>query len=192
MDVFQRISAHTAVLEQANIDTDQIIPARFLKITDKQGLGENAFYDWRYDEKGALNPECRLNQAPFNTAQVLVAGDNFACGSSREHAPWALLGMGFRAVVSTRIADIFSNNALKNGLLPVVVPPAFHAKLIAAPGSSVSIDLETQTITLAEDGESVGFAIDPFARYCMLHGIDHLDFLLQQEAAIQAYEETAV
>ncbi|CAM2006081.1 3-isopropylmalate dehydratase small subunit [Acanthopleuribacter pedis] len=191
MDVFRQVTSHTAVLPQANIDTDQIIPARFLKITDKQGLGENAFYDWRYDEQGKPNPAFVLNQNPFDQAGVLVAGDNFGCGSSREHAPWALLGKGFRAVISTRIADIFSNNALKNGLLPIVVDSAFHQKLTAQPGATVNIDLEQQTVTLAEDGARVGFTIDPFARYCMLHGIDHLDFLLQQEEAIKAYEEAA-
>lgn len=191
MDVFRQLASHTAVLPRANIDTDQIIPARFLKVTDKQGLGQNAFYDWRYDEKGNPNPDFVLNQTPFDQAQVLVAGDNFGCGSSREHAPWALLGHGIRAVISTRIADIFSNNALKNGLLPIVVTPDFHQKLTTQPGVSVHIDLETQTVTLAEDGGSADFTIDPFARYCMLHGIDHLDFLLQQEEAIQAFEEAA-
>lgn len=192
MDVFRKVSSHTAVLPQANIDTDQIIPARFLKVTDKEGLGHNAFFDWRYDEDGNPNPNFVLNQTPYDQARVLVAGDNFGCGSSREHAPWALLGKGFRAVISTRIADIFSNNALKNGLLPIVVEPTFHEKLLAQPGAGITIDLESQTVTLAGDGGETTFSIDPFARYCMLHGIDHLDFLLQQEDAIQAYEEATV
>ncbi|CAM2068851.1 3-isopropylmalate dehydratase [Sulfidibacter corallicola] len=189
MEVFTKIESKTVVLPQTNIDTDQIIPARFLKVTDKSGLGENAFADWRYDATGGSNLDFPLNQPQFSDAQVLVAGDNFGCGSSREHAPWALLGCGLRAVISTRIADIFRSNALKNGLLPVVVPPAFHQKLLGTPGAAIMIDLTSQTLTTAVDGTSESFEIDGFARYCMLNGLDHLEFLLQQGALIQSYEE---
>jgi 3-isopropylmalate/(R)-2-methylmalate dehydratase small subunit len=176
------------ILPIDNIDTDQIIPARFLKTTSKAGLGDQLFYDWRYEASGAPKADFVLNQPDAVRAHVLVAGDNFGCGSSREHAPWALTQFGFRAVVSTSFADIFKQNALKNGLLPIVVPADVHAALIASPGSIVKIDLEAQTVTLA-DGRSVQFPIDPFAKRCLLEGVDELGYILQQSAAIESYEQ---
>ncbi len=189
MEPIRIIRSRTVILSQANIDTDQIIPARFLKVTDKKGLGKALFSDWRYEKDGAPKPEFPLNRAEAKGAQVLVAGDNFGCGSSREHAPWALVDYGFRAVVSTSIADIFRNNALKNGLIPVVVDPATHQKLLAAPGSEVTLDLESQTLALP-DGTSARFPIDGFSRYCLMNGVDELGFLLSQEEAIRAFEKS--
>jgi 3-isopropylmalate/(R)-2-methylmalate dehydratase small subunit len=182
------VKSRTVVLPITNVDTDQIIPARFLTITNREGLGQRLFADWRYDDKGKARPDFVLNRSEAKGAQVLVAGENFGCGSSREHATWALLDFGFRAVVSTRFADIFSNNALKNGLLPVVVDEKTHRALMNDPGSEVTVSLEAQTMTLAS-GEEVSFPIDAFARYCLLNGIDELDFLLQQEGSIATYEE---
>jgi len=189
MNPIRVIESRTVVLPRENIDTDQIIPARFLKVTDKAGLGEAAFADWRYGPDGAPVADFVLNRPEARGCSVLVAGDNFGCGSSREHAPWALYDYGFRAVLSTRIADIFKSNALKNGLLPIVVDPASHAALLAAPGAPVRIDLESQQLTLP-DGRSVGFSIDGFSRYCLLNGVDELGFLLGQAEAITAYEGT--
>jgi 3-isopropylmalate/(R)-2-methylmalate dehydratase small subunit len=183
------IESRTVVLPRENIDTDQIIPARFLKVTDKAGLGQAAFADWRYGPDGAPLADFVLNRPEARGCAVLVAGDNFGCGSSREHAPWALHDFGFRAVVSTRIADIFKNNALKNGLLPVVVDAASHAALLAAPGATVRIDLEAQTLTLP-GGAPVRFPIDGFSRYCLLNGVDELGFLLGQAEAIAAFERS--
>jgi 3-isopropylmalate/(R)-2-methylmalate dehydratase small subunit len=177
----------TVVLPIENIDTDQIIPARFLKATSKSGLGQHLFADWRFGADGQPKPDFVLNRPEAAGAAVLVAGDNFGCGSSREHAPWALYDYGVRAVVSTSIADIFRNNALKNGLLPIVVDATAHAKLLGAPGAAVTVSLEEQTITLP-DGTTASFPIDPFARYCLLSGIDELGFLLQQEEAIARFE----
>jgi 3-isopropylmalate/(R)-2-methylmalate dehydratase small subunit len=191
MDPIRIIESRTVVLPPENIDTDQIIPARFLKVTDKQGLGKALFSDWRYGPDGAPKPDFVLNRPEAAGARVLVAGDNFGCGSSREHAPWALVDFGFRAVVSTRIADIFRNNALKNGLVPVVVDAAAHAKLLAAPGATVRVDLEAQTLTLP-DGSAVKFPLDSFSRYCLLNGVDELGFLLEQEGAIAAFEQRRV
>ena len=182
--------SRTVVLPIDNVDTDQIIPARFLKTTTKAGLGENLFADWRYDASGQKKADFVLNKPEARGVQVLVAGDNFGCGSSREHAPWALFDYGFRAVVSTSIADIFRNNALKNGLLPIMVPAEAHQKLLAAPGGEVTVDLQAQTVTLP-DGEAVRFPIDPFARYCLLNGVDELAFLLSHDEAIAAYEHRA-
>ena len=187
MEKITVIKSRTVALPVDNIDTDQIIPARFLKATSKIGLGEKLFADWRLDGAGNPKPEFVLNKSEAKGAQVLIGGDNFGCGSSREHAPWALVDYGFRAVVSTSIADIFRNNALKNGLLPVLVEPAVHAKLLATPGAEVTISLADQTLTLA-DGTTSKFPIDPFARYCLLNGVDELDFLLSQESAIAAFE----
>jgi 3-isopropylmalate/(R)-2-methylmalate dehydratase small subunit len=191
MDPIRVIESRTVVLPPENIDTDQIIPARFLKVIDKQGLGKALFSDWRYGPDGAPKPDFVLNRPEAAGARVLVAGDNFGCGSSREHAPWALVDFGFRAVVSTRIADIFRNNALKNGLVPVVVDAAAHAKLLAAPGATVRVDLEAQTLTLP-DGSAVKFPLDSFSRYCLLNGVDELGFLLEQEGAIAAFEQRRV
>jgi len=190
MEPIRVIKSKTIVLPIDNVDTDQIIPARFLKVTSKAGLGGNLFADWRYDATGTARPEFVLNRPEAEGARILVAGDNFGCGSSREHAPWALVDYGFQAVISTTIADIFRNNALKNGLVPVVVDGATHAKLVASPGMEVTVDLETQTLRLAS-GTSVKFPLDPFARYCLMNGIDELAFLLQQQEAIAAYERGA-
>lgn len=176
-----------------NIDTDQIIPARFLKTVSKEGLGDQLFYDWRYDAEGRPRPDFVLNRPPGNRAQVLLAGDNFGCGSSREHAPWALTQFGFRAVISTSFADIFKQNALKNGLLPIVAPPEVHAALLAAverdENYAVTVDLATQRLLLP-DGTEVEFPIDPFAKHCLLEGVDELGYILQHEDAIRAYEAT--
>ena len=177
----------TVVLPIDNIDTDQIIPARFLKTISKDGLGDQLFYDWRYDAAGAPKPDFALNMPNAKAAQVLVAGDNFGCGSSREHAPWALIQFGFRAVISTSFADIFRQNSLKNGLLPIVVPLEVHALLLASPGAMVKVDLASQTLTLA-DGRAVEFPVDAFSKHCLLEGVDELGYILQQEAAIAAYE----
>jgi 3-isopropylmalate/(R)-2-methylmalate dehydratase small subunit len=181
-------TSRTVVLAIDNIDTDQIIPARFLKGTTKAGLGAKLFSDWRYDADGQPKADFVLNQQAARGAQVLVAGDNFGCGSSREHAPWALYDHGFRAVVSTSFADIFRSNALKNGLLPIVVDTGVHAKLVGEPGQEVEIDLESQSLKLA-DGSASQFVVEPFARYCLLNGVDELAFLLSQQEAIAAYEE---
>jgi 3-isopropylmalate/(R)-2-methylmalate dehydratase small subunit len=171
-----------------NIDTDQIIPARFLKTTSKEGLDRQLFYDWRYDAEGNPKPDFILNTPRGQNAAVLLAGDNFGCGSSREHAPWALTQFGFRAVISTSFADIFKNNALKNSLLPIVVPHDIHAKLFALPeDAKVKVDLATQTLTLP-DGEKVEFPVDPFAKSCLLEGVDELGWILKQEPAIADYE----
>lgn len=183
MTPFTKLVSRTVVLPVDNIDTDQIIPARFLTVTTKEGLGEHAFADWRRD------PGFSLNRPEAKGAEILVAGENFGCGSSREHAPWALLGFGFRAVVSASIADIFKGNALKNGLLPVEVEPGIHRDLLENEGWTVEIDLESRTLTLP-DGRAASFPIDGFARHCMLQGIDQLEFLLQQDEAISAYESS--
>ena len=187
MDKVTTITSRTVVLPVENVDTDQIIPARFLKATSKVGLGTKLFADWRFAADGQPKADFVLNQPAAAGAAVLIAGDNFGCGSSREHAPWALVDYGFRAVVSTSIADIFRNNSLKNGLVPIVVDKASHAKLLAAPGVEVSISVEDQTLALP-DGTKVKFPIDPFARYCLLNGVDELEFLLSQEQAIAAFE----
>ncbi|WP_242395013.1 3-isopropylmalate dehydratase small subunit [Anaeromyxobacter oryzisoli] len=187
MEPIKFIETKTVVLPRENVDTDQIIPARFLKVTDKKGLGKVLFCDWRYEAGGAPKPDFVLNRPEAAGCRVLVAGDNFGCGSSREHAPWALVDYGFQAVVSTRIADIFRNNALKNGLLPVVLDPESVRKLLAAPGAQVRIDVAAQTVGLP-DGSSAKFPIDAFSKYCLLNGVDELGFLLDQEASIAAYE----
>ena len=180
-------TSSTVVLPVDNIDTDQIIPARYLKGTSRSGLGKVLFADWRYDAQGRPKPDFVLNRSEARGAEVLVAGDNFGCGSSREHAPWALVDAGFRAVISTSIADIFKNNALKNGLLPIEVEPAVHRRLAAQPGALVTVDLEAQAVTLA-DGTRAEFEVEPFARYCLLNGVDELSFLLGQAGAIDAFE----
>jgi 3-isopropylmalate/(R)-2-methylmalate dehydratase small subunit len=182
-------TSRTVVLPVENVDTDQIIPARFLKATSKVGLGQKLFADWRFDATGQPKADFVLNRPEAAGASILVAGDNFGCGSSREHAPWALHDYGFRAVISTSIADIFRNNALKNGLVPVVVGEAVYQKLVGAPGQGVTISLQDQTLTLS-DGTRASFPIDPFARYCLLNGVDELGFLLAQEDAIAAFEKS--
>jgi 3-isopropylmalate/(R)-2-methylmalate dehydratase small subunit len=174
-----------------NIDTDQIIPARFLKTTSKEGLDKQLFNDWRYDATGNPKSDFILNTPQGQGASILLAGDNFGCGSSREHAPWALTQFGFRAVISTSFADIFRGNALKNSLLPIVVPEEIHAELFALvgadPNSEIAVDLASQTITLP-DGRKVEFGVDVFSKTCMLEGVDELGYMLKQDTAIDAYE----
>jgi|SRR5579871_1393608 len=170
-----------------NIDTDQIIPARFLKTISKDGLGDQLFYDWRYDAQGRPLPGFILNQPDAKSSKILLAGDNFGCGSSREHAPWALTQYGFRAVISTSFADIFKQNSLKNSLLPIVVPRDIHTELFSLPEVVVKVDLASQQLTLP-DGRSIEFPIDAFARHCLLEGIDELGYILQETAAVSAYE----
>ena len=181
------IESKTVALPIENIDTDQIIPARFLKTTSMEGLGENLFLDWRYLPDGSPNPDFALNKPSAKGAEILVAGDNFGCGSSREHAPWALKQYGFKAIISTSFADIFKGNALKNGLLPIIMPPDIHAELLKWPGITLKIDLATQTVTLA-GGRTVEFPIDPFAKQCLIEGVDELGYMLNQQPAIAAYE----
>ncbi len=185
------IESKTVALPIDNIDTDQIIPARFLKTISKDGLGDQLFYDWRYDAAGNPKPDFILNQAAARTAKILLAGDNFGCGSSREHAPWALLQYGFRAVISTSFADIFKSNSLKNGLLPIVVPADVHAWLFANPDSMVKVDLATQSVTLPDD-RTVEFPVDGFSKHCLLEGVDELGYILQQEPAIARFEAQRV
>jgi len=187
MEPLRTIRSRTVVLDRANVDTDQIIPARFLKVTDKVGLGKALFSDWRYAEGGAPRADFVLNRPEAAGCRILVAGDNFGCGSSREHAPWALVDAGFQAVVSSSIADIFRNNALKNGLVPVVVPLDALARLLGAPGVEVTVDLERRTVSLPGGGE-VEFAIDAFARHCLMNGVDELGYLLSRDGAIAAFE----
>jgi 3-isopropylmalate/(R)-2-methylmalate dehydratase small subunit len=191
MTQFETITGKMVAVSTENIDTDQIIPARFLKTISKTGLGKHMFADWRYDE-GDIRHDCVFNLPHASNAEVLVAGDNFGCGSSREHAPWALMDFGFRAIVSTSFADIFRNNALKNGLLPVIVDEETHRQLLSLAeedhDSEVVIDLRQQTLTLP-DGRSVEFPIDGFSKTCLLEGIDQLGYLEKQEDKISAYEQ---
>ena len=188
MKAFTNFESRLVAMPNNNIDTDQIIPARFLKTTSKEGLDKQLFNDWRYDEAGNPKPDFILNQPRAKGAEVLLAGDNFGCGSSREHAPWALTQFGFRAVVSTSFADIFKQNSLKNSLLPIVVPPDVHAELLALPeNAKVKIDLAAQTLTLP-GGKSVEFPVDGFARHCLLNGVDELGYIQQQEPSIAAFE----
>jgi 3-isopropylmalate/(R)-2-methylmalate dehydratase small subunit len=187
MEPIREIRSRTVVLPSTNIDTDQIIPARFLRTTSREGLGRQLFADWRYGADGAVKPEFALNRPEAAGCAVLVAGHNFGCGSSREHAPWALLDYGFRAVISTEIADIFRSNSLKNGLLPIEVDAATGRWLLEHPGAEISIDLATTTLRLP-DGTAVSFAIERFARYCLLNGVDQLGFLIARAADISAYE----
>jgi 3-isopropylmalate/(R)-2-methylmalate dehydratase small subunit len=189
---FETLNARLVVLPADDVDTDQIIPARFLKVTDKAGLGEKLFSDWRYGADGSPKPDFPLNRPDAEGAQVLVAGVNFGCGSSREHAPWALVGWGLRAIIAKSFADIFKQNALKNGLLPIEVDEATHAELVAAraaaPAVTVRVDLEAQTVTLP-GGRAVSFTIDPFARKCLLDGLDELSYLQSHAAKVEAYEQ---
>jgi 3-isopropylmalate/(R)-2-methylmalate dehydratase small subunit len=191
MEKVTTFTGRLAPLAIDNIDTDQIIPARFLKTTSKIGLGDQLFCDWRYDAEGKPKPDFILNKAEGKAAQVLLAGDNFGCGSSREHAPWALTQYGFKAVISTSFADIFKGNSAKNSLLTIVVPADAHKKLFAAlaadPAATVTVDLEQQKLTLP-DGSVVTFPVDEFAKQCMLNGVDELGYILKQEDAIKAYE----
>jgi 3-isopropylmalate/(R)-2-methylmalate dehydratase small subunit len=193
MKRFTTLTSTCVVLPVDNIDTDQIIPARFLKTTERRGLGAHLFADWRYNEDGNPRPDFILNQPQARGAEILIAGRNFGCGSSREHAPWALMDFGFRAVVSTEFADIFRNNALKIGLLPVTLTPQTHEQLVAlvtaAPATRLTLDLSAQTVTLPS-GLAERFPIDGFAKHCLLHGVDQLGFLLQAEPTITEYERS--
>jgi len=181
------IRSRTVVLPNVNVDTDQIIPARFLTTTSRDGLGVHLFADHRYDAEGRPHADFVFNAPEAKDCEILVAGDNFACGSSREHAPWALLDFGIKAVISTSIADIFRTNALRNGLLPVVIDEGSHRKLLDAPGAEVEIDLRECTVTLP-DGSTAAFEVEPFARFCLLEGVDPLGYLLSKEADIRRYE----
>jgi len=182
------LTASVAVLARDHIDTDQIIPARFLKTTCKEGLGAHAFHDWRYDEAGTPRPDFALNQPAAAGAEVLVAGANFGCGSSREHAPWALRQVGFRVVVASSFAEIFEENALKNALLPLTLPAARLAGLQAAgSGARVTVDLAAQVLTLPDGGDA-SFPLEPFRKRCLLLGLDELELVLGQEAELAAYE----
>jgi len=187
MEPLKRVHSKTVVIASSNIDTDQIIPARFLTTTTKESLGKQLFADWRYFADGSLNPEFVLNRADAQGCQILVAGRNFGCGSSREHAPWALLDYGIRAVISTEIADIFKNNALKNGLLPITVDDATAQWLLDHPGAEVDIDLSTARVTLPT-GVATTFPIEAFARHCLMNGTDELGYLRSKLDLIERYE----
>ncbi|MGH7439972.1 MAG: 3-isopropylmalate dehydratase small subunit [Polyangiaceae bacterium] len=191
---FRTLDATFVVLSADNVDTDQIIPARFLKTTDKKGLGDSVFADWRLRPDGTPNPDFPLNRADAKGAQILVAGINFGCGSSREHAPWALVGWGLRAIIAPSFADIFKGNAMKNGLLPVAIDAAAHAKIVEARHADakarLSVDLPAQTVSLVTPAGIVvaKFEIDPFAKECLVNGVDELGYLLERRADIERYE----
>jgi 3-isopropylmalate/(R)-2-methylmalate dehydratase small subunit len=191
MKPFTNFESRIVPLPVNNVDTDQIIPARFLKTTSKLGLDRQLFFDWRYDDEGQPKPDFILNQPGARGAEVLLAGDNFGCGSSREHAPWALTQFGFRAVISTSFADIFRGNSLKNSLLPIVVPPDVHEALFATvaknPDARVKIDLAAQKLILP-DGRAVEFPVDAFSKQCLLDGVDEMGYILKQDATIAAFE----
>ena len=191
MAQFTTLTSRVLPLPVNDIDTDQIIPARFLKATDKKGMGDNLFADWRYNADGSPKADFVLNQPNSKGAHVLLAGDNFGCGSSREHAPWALTGFGFKAVISTSFADIFRNNSLKNGLIPIIVDEATHKMLFdlveEIPNAEVTVDLASQTLILPNG--SVQFPIDPFNKTCLLNGVDELGYILGFEKEIAAFEE---
>jgi len=191
MATFTMLTSRVVPLLVDNVDTDQIIPARFLKVTDKKGLGEQLFCDWRYNSDGTPKSDFVLNQPQHRGSQVLLAGDNFGCGSSREHAPWALTAFGFRAVISTTIADIFRSNSMKNGLLPVILTVADHKQLVneiqKLPNAEVTINLEKQEITFPSKIQ-VKFPIDPFSRFCLLNGVDELEYLRRFIKEVEQYE----
>lgn len=189
MQPFTTLTSRTVVLRERNIDTDQIIPARFLTTTERKGLGKHAFSDWRTLPDGSPDPDFPFNRPENIGARILVAGRNFGCGSSREHAPWALADLGVRAVISSEIADIFRSNALKNGLVPIVLDEPVVDELIDRPGIELQIDIASQTVTLP-GGTRVRFPLDAFARTCLLEGVDQLGYLLRQAPAIQRFEES--
>ena len=189
MKAVKHIVSRTAVLPTKDIDTDQIIPARFLTTTSREGLGKNAFYDLRYEGDGSVIKSFALNRPEAQGCRILVAGKNFGCGSSREHAPWALLDFGLQAIISTEIADIFRNNSLKNGLVPIIVDENTHAWLLENPGVELSIDVDGATLTLPDD-TPVSLQIDAFAKHCLVEGVDQLGFLQQQQEKIGEFEET--
>jgi 3-isopropylmalate/(R)-2-methylmalate dehydratase small subunit len=188
MEPIKTITSRTVVLARTDIDTDQIIPARFLRTTVREGLGEQLFADWRYLPDGKPNPDFALNKPEAVGCSVLVGGHNFGCGSSREHAPWALVDHGIHVVISTEFADIFRSNSLKNGLVPVVVDASTLQWLIANPGVEVTVDLASSTLQMP-GGKSVTFPIEPFARYCLMQGVDQLGYLLSKNADINAFEQ---
>ena len=194
MQPIRSFTSRLVPLPIENIDTDQIIPARFLKTIDKAGLGANLFADWRYDGAGQPKPEFVLNQPSVAGASVLLTGDNFGCGSSREHAPWALVGFGFRAVISSSFGDIFRSNALKNGLLPIIVDRGALSKLfesvVADPAAQVTVDLPTRQLRLP-DGSTTSFPIDSFAQHCLVQGVDELGYLLQHLPQVLEFEARA-
>ena len=191
MQKFTSLKSRVLALPVDNIDTDQIIPARFLKTISKEGLDKQLFFDWRYLPSGEPNPDFVLNQPKAQGVEILLAGDNFGCGSSREHAPWALTQFGFRAVISTSFADIFKGNALKNSLLPIVVPAEIHGELFRAvesdPNYTVTVDLAAQKLVLP-DGRAIEFPVDAFSKHCLLEGVDELGYIQKHEAEIAAYE----
>jgi 3-isopropylmalate/(R)-2-methylmalate dehydratase small subunit len=191
VEPIKTFTAKIVALPIQDIDTDQIIPARYLRTIDKAGLGDGLFADWRYNGDGSPKPDFVLNRPDVQGAQILVAGNNFGCGSSREHAPWALQGYGFKAVISTSFANIFNNNSLKNGLLPIVVDQETYYQLVSLfeedPATAVTVDLASQTLTLP-GGQQVSFPIDPFTKLCLLNGVDQMGFLLGEEPEIAAYE----
>ena len=191
MEPFTRFESVVAVLPQENIDTDQIIPARFLTTTQRAGIGKGCFADWRFDADGNERPDFPLHRPELRGAGILAAGRNFGCGSSREHAPWALHDYGIRVVLSTRIADIFRNNALKNGVLPIVVSEADWQRIAGFVGLRIVVDLEAQRIELP-DGSTIAFEIEAFARECLLKGVDQMGYLLMQAEAIAAFEKSRV
>jgi len=191
MEKFTTLTSRAIPLAIENVDTDQIIPARFLKATDKQGFGDNVFRDWRFDKNGDINTNFSLNNSKYS-GSILVAGDNFGCGSSREHAAWALVGYGFKVIVSSFFADIFKGNALNNGLLPVQVSEGFLKTLLetveAKPETQIVVDLENQTISIANSDVSELFDIDPYKKTCMINGYDDIDYLLSKKEQIEAFE----
>lgn len=188
MDPIATVTSKTVVLPANDVDTDQIIPARFLTTTSREGLGEHLFHDWRFNNDGESNMDFVLNRPEADDCTILVAGRNFGCGSSREHAPWALLDFGLKAVISTEIADIFRSNSLKNGFLPIVIDAGPHQWLLDNPGVEINIDVERSVVTLP-DGTAVSYPIDEFARYCLLEGIDQLGFLQKHAGDIKTFED---
>lgn len=187
MKPLSRLRSRTFLIRDSDVDTDQILPARYLTAVSREGMGEAAFADWRFDADGRPRDDCELNHIDFDTHAILVAGHNFGCGSSREHAAWALLGLGVRAVISTSLADIFRTNAIKNGLLAIEVDADVHRWLMDNPGAEIEIDLEACEILLPT-GERAGFPIDRFGRYCLMNGTDELGFLLELDEEIHAFE----
>ena len=195
MDKFIKITSRAIPLNIENIDTDQIIPARFLKATDKKGFGDHVFRDWRYNKKGDVNPDFVLNNHVYE-GKILIAGDNFGCGSSREHAAWALVGYGFKVIVSSFFADIFKGNALNNGLLPLQVSESFLKILMSTvqdnPMTEIEVDLENQQITIVEKNLSENFEIDPYKKTCLINGYDDIDYLVSKKDLIKAYESQKI
>lgn len=192
MKKFTKLTSAVVPLNIENIDTDQIIPARFLKATTREGFGENLFRDWRYNGDNTPKPEFVMNNPTYN-GQILVAGKNFGCGSSREHAAWAIQDAGFDAVISSFFADIFKGNALNNGLLPIQVSDAFLAQIFKAvdnnPKSALEVDLEKQTVTIVETGAQESFEINPYKKSCLINGYDDIDFILNQKQLIEEFEQ---